>query len=51
VVVAPYLPDIITAEPVLLSSAPLIFSEPVGSFVFSYTTHTDSRGPPADFCA
>jgi len=51
VVVAPFLPDIQTTESVLLSSVPLIYSEPVVSFVFSYRSNTDSRGPPADFCA
>jgi hypothetical protein len=29
----------------------LIFSEPVASFAFSYRSNTDSRGPPAIFCA
>jgi hypothetical protein len=29
----------------------LIFSEPVASFAFSYKSNTDSRGPPAIFCA
>jgi hypothetical protein len=51
VVVAPFLPDIQTTEPVLLSSAPLLFSEPVTSITFSYRSDTDSRGPPAIFCA
>jgi hypothetical protein len=51
VVVAPFLPDIQTTEPILLSSAALIFSEPVASFAFSCGSNTDSRGPPAIFCA
>jgi hypothetical protein len=51
VVVAPFLPDIQTTEPVLLSSAPLIFLEPLASFAFSYGSNADSRGPPAIFCA
>jgi hypothetical protein len=51
VVVAPFLPEVQTKEPVLLSSAPLIFSESFASFAFSYTSNTDSRGPPAIFCA
>src|ERR1700730_15169101 len=50
VVVAPFLPDIQTTEPVFLISAPLIFSEPLSPFVFSYQSHSDSRGPPADLC-
>jgi hypothetical protein len=50
-VVAPFLPEVQTTEPDLLSSAPLIFSESVASFAFSYTSNTDSRGPPAIFCA
>jgi len=51
VVVAPFLPDIQTTEPVLLSSAPMLFSEPVTTITFSYRSDTDSRGPPAIFCA
>jgi hypothetical protein len=51
VVVAPFLPDIQTTEPVLLTSVPFIYSDPVTSFVFSYQSITDNRGPPADFCA
>jgi hypothetical protein len=51
VVVAPFLPEVQTKDPVLLLSAPLIFSEPVSSFAFSYRSNTDSRGPPAIFCA
>jgi hypothetical protein len=46
VVVAPFLPDIQMVEPAQLSSAPVIFSEPVVSFAFPYTTNSDSRGPP-----
>jgi hypothetical protein len=51
VVVAPFLPEVQTAGPVLLSSTPLIFSELVASFTFSYKSNTDNRGPPAIFCA
>jgi hypothetical protein len=51
VVVAPFLPDVQTASSVFLTSVPFIFSEPLSSFVFYYQSHTDSRGPPADFCA
>jgi len=48
VVVAPFLPDIQTNGSVFLTSAPLIFSEPLSSFVFSYQSNADSRGPPAE---
>jgi hypothetical protein len=51
VVVAPFLPSIQTAEPLQLLSARLIYSEPVSSFAFSYSSTSDSRGPPAIFCA
>jgi hypothetical protein len=51
VVVTPFLPVIQTTEPIQLSSARLIFSEPVVSFAFSYTSTSASRGPPAIFCA
>lgn len=49
VVVAPFLPGIESKDPVILSSAPLSFSEPLSSFVFSYFSHNDGRGPPASF--
>jgi hypothetical protein len=48
VVMAPFLPDIQATEPALYSSVPLIFSEPINLFVFSFRSHADSRGPPAD---
>jgi hypothetical protein len=51
VVVAPFLPGIQTIEPVILSSTPLNFSEPLLSVFYSYLSHTDGRGPPADFCS
>jgi len=51
VVVAPFLPDVQTAYSLLLSSGRLMYAEPVISNVFSYSSNTDSRGPPAGFCA
>jgi hypothetical protein len=51
VVVAPFLPDIQTAVSVFVSSSPVVYSEPLSSFVFAYGSHTDSRGPPASFCS
>jgi hypothetical protein len=49
VVVAPFLPGIQTTESLILSSSPLGFSEPLSSFVFSYLSHHDGRGPPVSF--
>ena len=51
VVMAPFLPDIQTREPIVLFSSVIIFSEPAAHFIFSYKSQADSRGPPADFCA
>jgi hypothetical protein len=51
VVVAPFLPGIQTIGPVILSSTPLRFSEPLLSIVYSYLSHADGRGPPADPCS
>jgi hypothetical protein len=51
VVMAPFLPDIQTAETDFLFSAPVLFSEPLSSDIFSYRSHTDSRGPPVVFCS
>jgi hypothetical protein len=51
VVVAPFLPGIQTADPLILSSEPLHYSVPVNSFVSLFISHTDGRGPPAAFCS
>jgi hypothetical protein len=51
VVVAPFLPGIQAGIPSVLSSSPLSFSEPLSSFVFSYQSDTDGRGPPVSFCS
>ncbi len=51
VVVAPFLPGIQTVDPVILSSIPLSFSESLHSIASSYLSHSESRGPPADFCS
>jgi hypothetical protein len=51
VVVAPFLPGIQAAEPLILSSLPLNFSAPLCSFDIPYLSHTDGRGPPASFCS
>jgi hypothetical protein len=47
VVMAPFLPEIQSAETVFLPSSPMNFSEPFSPFVFSPLSQSDSRGPPA----
>jgi hypothetical protein len=51
VVVAPFLPEIQSTDPLILSSTPLSFSEPLNSINYLYLSHADGRGPPADFCS
>jgi hypothetical protein len=51
VVVAPYLPEIQTIVPVILSSNPLSFSDPLLLVVHLHLSHNEGRGPPADFCS
>jgi hypothetical protein len=51
VVVAPFLPGMQTIDPIILSSTPLSFSEPLLSVVYSYLSYNEGRGPPADFCS
>ncbi|HEY4937042.1 MAG TPA: hypothetical protein VII44_10705 [Puia sp.] len=51
VVVAPFLPGIQTTVPVILSSTPRSFAEPLHSIIFLYLSHADGRGPPTDFCS
>jgi hypothetical protein len=51
VVVAPFLPGIQTAQPVVLSSTRIHFAELLHSFVYSYLGQTDGRGPPTAFCS
>jgi hypothetical protein len=51
VVVAPFLPGIQTAEPLILSSAQIQFSEPLYAFRHNHQPPSDGRGPPADFCS
>jgi hypothetical protein len=50
VVVAPFLPELPQAEPVLISYTSLNFSEPLHHFAYPYRAHFEGRGPPADFC-
>ena len=51
VVVAPFLPGIQSNDQVILSSAPLSFSDPLLSVVYLYLSHHDGRGPPPVFCS
>jgi hypothetical protein len=51
VVVAPFIPEIQTAEYPPISSTPVLFSEPLFSIVYLFLPQTDGRGPPASFCA
>ncbi len=51
VVVAPFLPEIQSNDQVILSFAPLSFSEPMLSVVYLYLSHNDGRGPPPGFCS
>jgi hypothetical protein len=51
VVVAPFLPDMQTMVTGTASSDPVIFSEPVNVYSPVHLAATDSRGPPAFFCA
>jgi hypothetical protein len=51
VVVAPFLPEIQSNDQLILSSAPLSFSDPLLSVVHLHVTHHEGRGPPAAFCS
>jgi hypothetical protein len=51
VVVAPFLPEIQSNDQIILSSAPLSFSDPLLSVVYLYVSHNDGRGPPVVFCS
>lgn len=51
VVVTPFLPEIQTSDPLVLSFTPFHFSEPLSSIVYSYLANADGRGPPAAFCS
>ena len=51
VVVQPFLPGIQAAFPIAISFLPQQYAEPVSNIVFSFLSHADGRGPPADFCS
>jgi hypothetical protein len=51
VVVAPFLPEIQSAAPIIFSTSPVHFSEPLSLFKIRYLAHADGRGPPAIFCS
>jgi hypothetical protein len=46
VVMAPFLPEIQSADVQIKLSSPVRFSEPVSSFAFFFLSHADGRAPP-----
>jgi hypothetical protein len=51
VVMAPFLPEIQSADVQINYSSPVRFSEPVSSFESFFLSHADGRAPPVSICS